>query len=61
MANKKATSAPLFGNPASGQVKAIQGAIEAYGKTLIKNATKARKVLTEIQPVKTPGVDDQSK
>lgn len=58
MANKKPTSAPLFGNPTTGEVKSIQGAIEAYSAKLIKNVSKARKVLTEIQPVEK---DDQRK
>lgn len=51
MANKRPTSAPLFGNPTVRDVRSVQEAIEAYTTKLILNKEKARKVLTGAEPV----------
>ncbi len=55
MANKKVSSAPLFGSPTVQQVKSVQDAIEAYAANLVKNGAQARKLLTEIEPAEEPG------
>lgn len=54
MANKRASSAPLFGRPTGRQVKDVQDEIDAYTTRLIKNVQKARKVLKRTTPEAAP-------
>jgi hypothetical protein len=45
MANKRVTSAPLFGRASNKEVKDIQESMDAYTARLLKNAEAAREVL----------------
>lgn len=54
MANKKASSAPLFGRPTGRQVKDVQDEIDAYTARLIQNHQKARQILERTAPEAAP-------